>query len=57
MNKVTSAISMSLDGFVAGPNQSLEKPFGDIPQDLLLRRCPHAAKAKGERRLAFCNES
>ena len=35
MNKVTSAISMSLDAFVAGANQSLEKPFGDIPEDLL----------------------
>jgi len=35
LNKVTSAISMSLDAFVAGANQSLEKPFGDIPEDLL----------------------
>src|SRR6266446_618986 len=35
MKKVTSAISMSLDAFVAGPNQSFEKPFGDIPEDLL----------------------
>src|SRR6266581_7811735 len=35
MNKVTSAISMSLDAFVAGPNQSFEKPFGDIPENLL----------------------
>lgn len=35
MKKVTSAISMSLDAFVAGPNQSLEKPFGDIPEDFL----------------------
>jgi dihydrofolate reductase len=37
VNKVTSAISMSLDAFVAGPNQSFENPFGDIPQDLLHR--------------------
>jgi dihydrofolate reductase len=35
MAKVTSSISMSLDGFVAGPNQTYENPFGDIPEDLL----------------------
>src|SRR5260370_37342866 len=35
MNKVTCGITMSLDAFVAGPNQSFEKPFGDIPEDLL----------------------
>ncbi len=35
MKKVTCSISMSLDAFVAGPNQSFEKPFGDIPEDLL----------------------
>ena len=29
MNKVTCDMSISVDGFVAGPNQSLEKPFGD----------------------------
>lgn len=29
MGNVFCSISMSLDGFVAGPNQSLEKPFGD----------------------------
>src|SRR6202040_1742176 len=28
MGKVTSQISISLDGFVAGPNQSLENPIG-----------------------------
>ena len=27
--KVTSGMTMSLDGFVAGRNQSFEKPFGD----------------------------
>jgi len=26
---------MSLDGFVAGPNQSLKNPMGDIPENLL----------------------
>jgi dihydrofolate reductase len=35
MNKVTCSISMSLDTFVAGPNQSFEKPLGDIPENLL----------------------
>ncbi len=35
MNKVICSISMSLDAFVAGSNQSFEKPFGDIPGDLL----------------------
>jgi dihydrofolate reductase len=37
MNKVTCSIAMSLDAFVAGPNQSFEKPFGDIPENLLHR--------------------
>ena len=35
MNKVTCGITMSLDAFVAGPNQSFENPFGDIPEDYL----------------------
>lgn len=35
MSKVTCGIAMSLDGFVAAQNQSLEHPFGDIPQNLL----------------------
>ena len=29
MDLVTSHISISLDGFVAGPNQSLENPIGE----------------------------
>src|SRR5688500_5089541 len=40
MNKVevTSGMTMSLDGFTAGPNQSFEKPFGDnFDADLLDR--------------------
>ena len=28
MTKLTLDISMSLDGFVAGPNQTLEEPLG-----------------------------
>jgi hypothetical protein len=29
MGSVTCHISMSLDGFVAGPNQSMENPIGE----------------------------
>ena len=29
MNSVTSQISISLDGFVAGPNQSIDNPIGE----------------------------
>ena len=29
MNSITCDISISLDGFVAGPNQSLENPIGE----------------------------
>ena len=29
MSKVTSDMAMSVDGFVAGPNQSLDNPFGE----------------------------
>ena len=36
--KVTSGLAMSIDGFTAGINQSLEKPFGDnFDSDLLHR--------------------
>jgi dihydrofolate reductase len=36
--KVTSGMTVSLDGFAAGPNQSFEKPFGDnFDSDLLDR--------------------
>jgi dihydrofolate reductase len=35
MNKVTCSVAMSLDAFVAGPDQSFEKPFGDIPENAL----------------------
>jgi dihydrofolate reductase len=35
MQKVTCGISMSLDAFVAGPNQRFEKPLGDIPENVL----------------------
>ncbi len=35
--KVTCGIAISIDGFVAGLNQTFEKPFGDIPKNLLHR--------------------
>ena len=36
MGTVFCSISTSIDGFVAGPNQSREKPFGDgVDEDLL----------------------
>jgi dihydrofolate reductase len=37
MSKVTAGIAISLDGFAAGPNQTAEKPFGDIPENILHR--------------------
>lgn len=35
MNKVTFSIAMSVDAFVAAPNQRFEKPMGDIPENAL----------------------
>jgi dihydrofolate reductase len=35
MTKVTCDMSVSVDGFTAGPNQSADKPFGDGPVDRL----------------------
>jgi dihydrofolate reductase len=35
MSKVTCGVAMSLDGFIAGNNMTLEKPFGDMPTQLL----------------------
>ncbi len=35
MAKVTCGMAMSVDGFVAGPDQSFERPFGDIPENFL----------------------
>ena len=37
MSTVICSIAVSVDGFMAGPNQSLEKPFGDGPVDQLTR--------------------
>ena len=37
MSKVTCDMSMSVDGFVAGPNQSADKPFGEGVDDRLHR--------------------
>jgi dihydrofolate reductase len=38
MGKVTCGISTSVDGFVAGPNQSLEKPLGEGMEDERVHR-------------------
>jgi dihydrofolate reductase len=37
MTKVTCDMAMSIDGFTAGPNQSLDQPFGDGARDRLTR--------------------
>jgi dihydrofolate reductase len=37
MSKVICGIAASIDGFVAGPNMTEEKPFGDMPEDILHR--------------------
>jgi dihydrofolate reductase len=42
MNKVICGITMSVDGFVAGPHMSEEKPFGDLPESFLQRGIPGA---------------
>lgn len=34
MSKIRSQISVSLDGFVAGPNQTLEQPLGERGEEL-----------------------
>jgi dihydrofolate reductase len=44
--KVTSVMTMSLDGFVAGLNQSFEKPFGDNFDSELLDRWMFAEPEK-----------
>jgi dihydrofolate reductase len=35
MGIVTADISVTLDGYAAGPNQRLEKPFGDLDEERL----------------------
>jgi len=44
MTKVTSDMAMSVDGFTAGPNQSLDKPFGEGVDDRLHRWMFEAAE-------------
>jgi len=34
MSKLRFTISMSLDGYIAGPNQSLESPLGEGGEQL-----------------------
>jgi dihydrofolate reductase len=38
MSKVTADMSISVDGFAAGPNQTLDNPFGDGLEDEQLHR-------------------
>ena len=35
MSKVLGNISISADGYSAGPNQTEERPFGDVDESLL----------------------
>jgi len=35
MGKIKCGIGMSIDGYVAGPNQRFDKPMGDIPENYL----------------------
>jgi dihydrofolate reductase len=49
MGKVTCGVAMSLDGFIAGNNMTLEAPFGDISPDLLMSwRWEESDKHKAE---------
>jgi len=50
MSKVTCGVTMSLDGFVAGLNMTLENPFGDIsPQVLMSWQFDEPEKNKAEK--------
>jgi dihydrofolate reductase len=50
MSKVTCGVTMSLDGFVAGNDMTLENPFGDISPMLLMSwQFDEADKNKAER--------
>lgn len=42
MNKVLCGIAMSIDGFVAGPNMTEQKPFGELPESFLSLGIPGA---------------
>jgi dihydrofolate reductase len=53
MSKVTAGIAVSLDGFTAGPNQSLEKPFGDVPEGGLVRWMVEQPEVNAEQRAAL----
>jgi dihydrofolate reductase len=50
MSKVTSGLTISLDGFGAGLNQSFEKPFGDNFESDLLDRWMFAEPEKHKHR-------
>jgi len=49
MGIVTADISVTLDGYGAGPNQLLEAPFGDLDEDRLHSwMFAHAAESGAE---------
>ena len=45
MSKLRCQISISRDGFVAGPNQSKEEPLGEGDNSLRLVLAPEQARA------------
>ncbi|MFD0692126.1 dihydrofolate reductase family protein [Actinomadura fibrosa] len=48
MSKVTCDMAVSLDGFTAGPNQSLDKPFGEGEDGRLTRWMTEEPEAHAE---------
>ena len=54
MSKLTVDITMSADGCIAGPNQTLEQPLGEGCERLheWLYSSPTASKARSSRRRA-----
>lgn len=51
MQKITAGLTISLDGFGAGLNQSFEKPFGDNFDSDLLDRWMFAKPEKGKHKV------
>jgi hypothetical protein len=57
MTRVTAGISISLDGFAAGPNQRLDAPFGDGLGDGLHRWMFERAEENAEETSALADSS
>ena len=47
MSQVVSDISVSVDGYAAGPNQTAEKPFGDGPVETCTPGCSNPGGERG----------